>query len=255
MKFTDEHEKDLTTLVKFDNAEFINPIHKMMKDVIDGYVNFRLSSFELAKKHNKPSPIGILSHDKILEVLKAEGLEIWANYNKEIMESELPKDIFKILECNNKSEQLKLLTNLKLSQLSLSKFIIQAYKEYGFKYSVYQFIHNPKNFDESKMPPFAYKKDDNSIRTIGYTTLKDGEIKNAIDHRKVTIAQFLDKGNIWHCFFYDYKSINAKEANGFSHIHYISNAWTLSGEFALETFKKGSRPCSSTPHINYTRHP
>ena len=166
----------------------------------------------------------------------------------------VPDEIFKILECNNKDEQKRILNNnIELTSFSLSKFVIQAYREYGFKYSMYRFTTNPKNFDESKMPPFAYKNDDNTIKTIGHTTMKDGEIKNVIDHRKVTIAKFLDKGNKWHCFFYDYKSMNGKEADGIPHIHYISNAWALSREFSLQKFKEGLRPSSSTPHINYKR--
>jgi hypothetical protein len=254
MKFIDYPSKARTTLVEFDNVEFVNPIHKLMKDVIDGYVNLRLSNFEFAKEHNKPSPFDKYNYDEIVSALKVKGIETWSKYYKEIMESELSSGIFKILECNNKDEQKRILNDdIELTSFSLSKFIIQAYKEYGFKYSMYRFTTNPKTFDGSKMPPFAYKNDDNTIRTIGNTTMKDGEIKNAIDHRKVTIAKFLDKGDIWHCFFYDYKSMNGKEADGTPHIHYISNAWTLSREFSLQKFKEGLRPSSSTPHINYKR--
>ena len=254
MKFINNPSKERSTLIEFGDVEFVNPVHKLMKDTIDGYVNLRLSNFEFAKQHNKQSPFDKYNYDEIVNALKIKGIEMWSEYYKEIMESELPRNIFKILACNNKDEQKRILnTDIELTSYSLSKFIIQAHKEYGFKYSVYRFTTNPKNFDKSKMPPFAYKNEDNTIRIIGNTTMKDGEIKNAIDHRKVIIAKFLDKGDIWHCFFYDYKSMNGKEADGIPHIHYISNAWTLSREFSLQKFKEGFRPSSSTPHIKYRR--
>ena len=54
------------TIAKMDDAEFVNPIDKIMNDIIDGYKALQLSTYQFAFENNKPSPIGIMNTDEIL---------------------------------------------------------------------------------------------------------------------------------------------------------------------------------------------
>jgi hypothetical protein len=171
------------------------------------------------------------------------------------MNTELPMNVLDIFKTRVKAEQKKIMDNIPLlDSKSLQQIIFLAYLEFGFKYSVYRFEHIPKGIDASKMPPFAVAEDDGTIRKVGNTILTDGQLKQVLNQRKVTIAKFLDKGDEWHCFFYNYRSIRGEEAGGIPHIHYFSSSWNLTREYALNKFKEGTYPNSSTSHINYEHH-
>ena len=103
------------------------------------------------------------------------------------------------------------------------------------------------------MPQFAYKKEDGDITIVGDTKLTKGQIKQAIDQRRMLITKFLDKGDIWHCFFYTYKSLSGKESGGLRHMPYVSNAWNFTRKEALLKFRDKYYPFSSVPHIEYIK--
>ena len=89
-----------------------------------------------------------------------------------------------------------------------------------------------------------------SISIIGETTLKEGELKNVILHRKKIVANFLDKGNEWHCFYLTFKALAGKETwnKGQPHCHYLSDKFGVSREEVIQGIKTGNIP--STPvHI------
>jgi hypothetical protein len=256
MQIIREHDlekKDSIMMIKMDNAEFVNPIEKYMNDTIDWYKQFTLNHYRFCFEHNKPSPIGKISLDKIWNHLEREGLKVWAEQYQKIMKEDLPENIFQLLTCNNKTTQIKLLKHpLFFTTKSLSKFIFQAWQKYGFKYSVYHFEHHQKGLNPKELPN-AFLKEDNSFRIYGKTNMKDGQLKNALDGRKNTMVKFLDNGETWHCFYYNYKSINGQENHDIPHIHYISNNWTIPREAVLKELGERHHKFSSSVHVNYTR--
>ncbi len=246
--------KSQLTMAIMGNAEFVNPIEKTMNDVIDSYKAMRLDNFKFAYKHNKLSPIGIFSIDKILKALEIEGLKIWKEQYERIMNTDLPDNIFQILNCTDKNSQIKVFKPpFELSTLSLQKFIFEAWKLYGFKYSDYRFEHSQKGLNSQNLPEGFFLNEQNRIEVYGSTKMKEGELKNAIIHRKVTIAKFLDNDSEWHCFYYNYNSIGGKESGQIPHIHYISSNWTINRETVLEELKKRHHSFNSSVHINYKR--
>ncbi|MBX2925627.1 MAG: hypothetical protein KF746_25745 [Chitinophagaceae bacterium] len=242
------------TIAKMDDAEFVNPIAKAMKDVIDGYKALQLSTYQFAFENNKPSPIGLMSIDEILRHLEWKGLKIWREYYDDIMNAELPDSIYSILNCTDKNAQEKIFKPpFQLSTLSLQKFIFKSWQLHGFTFSDYRFEHHPKGVNENDLPKGLLLNENDTVEIFGNTNLKDGVLKNVIKHRKVTIAKFLDKGSEWHCFYYNYNSINGKETVEIPHIHYISNNWTLDRNVVLNELKKRHHSFSSNVHINYKR--
>ena len=104
----------------------------------------------------------------------------------------------------------------------------------------HQYYYKPKSGRRGKPP--------------SQTTFKiNGE---DVEHRKVIVSKFLDKGDIWHCFFLTFKSLDGKENyhDGQPHLHYISSAWNIPRQEVKEqlTSKKYSLP--SLPHIDFHTH-
>lgn len=248
-------EKSKLTFLKMGDAEFVNPIEKTMNDTIDSYKAMQLDTFQFAHRHGKPSPLGILHIDDILKTLEWNGLKIWKEQYEEIMKSNLPDAIFEILNCTDKDTQIKVFKPpFQLSTTSLQKFIFKAWLLHGFKYSDYRFEHSQKGINEQDLPKGFRLTEENKIEVYGSTKMKEGELKNAILHRKVTIAKLLDSDTEWHCFFYNYNSIGGKESGEIPHIHYISNNWTLSRKTVLDELRKRHHSFTSSVHINYLRY-
>jgi hypothetical protein len=131
--------------------------------------------------------------------------------------------------------------------------IYRAWEEFGYTYSVYTAEHYPAGHDVRKMPRMANIEDDQEVQIIGDTSLSTGQIRSVIKQRTVTIAKVLDKGEIWHCFYCTYKSVNGQETGNMPHIHYISSGWGMSREKVIAEFKKGKYSLPSTPHIPFAR--
>lgn len=249
-------EKSEITMVRTPNAELVNPIEKRKSDIINMNAALRLSTFQFAHKHGKPSPIGKISIEYILNFLEKEGLTFWEECYAEIMQPSLPDIVFGILNNNDKNAQVKALKSpFEFTSLSFQKFTFLAWEQHGFKYSEYLFEHPKKGLDTKELPnAFLLDDDDDSVKVFGSTSLKSGILKNAIRHRKVTIAKFLDRDSEWHCFYYTYNSINGKEAGDIPHIHYISSNWTIDRKIVLEELSKRHHSFTSSVHVNYRRH-
>lgn len=193
--------------------------------------------------------------NEILTQLELEGLKIWKEQYDKIMQTELPESIFKILNCADKEVQIKTFRPpFKLNTLSLQKFVFKAWQLHGLKYSNYRFEHLQKGLNEKELPKGFLLDANQEVEVYGHTKMKKGLLKNAIKHRKVSIAKFLDKDSEWHCFYYNYNSIKGKEANEIPHIHYISNNWKIDRSIVLEELGKRHHSFSSPVHINYGRH-
>lgn len=255
MRYPNSNGNGFYSLVTVEDFEFSNPILKMKENIIAASLNLDKSYLDLIKEEIDIAAKEIPTAAAIIErVLHINAIKGWDQMYKEIMSSTLPDKLFDLLECNSKKEQWKILHGLSLSTDSLYKFIFQSYKNYGFTNSSYTIVHNHTGFNSTNMPSFAYKEKDNSITKIGSTTLTDGEIKMSIEQRKVVIAKFLEKDDIWHCFFYTYNSMLGKETGNKPHMHYVSSAWNFTREEALLKLRDKHYSFSSVPHIDFINH-
>src|SRR5665647_1975084 len=200
-----EEGRHRTVMVEFDNVEYANPIEAQIKKAVHGLAEIRMAGLRLSLDTDENSPIKSFSEDELYSVCLNIAEKDWQKKYQEIIDTELPTGLLDILTCNSKAEQIRIIgKDMTLTSIMLNKFSFLAYTDYGYLFSMYSFETLPKGVDDSEMPRMAIKRDDNTVEKYGGTSMKDGQIKNAIDHRKRTIAKFFDKGDIWHCFFYDY---------------------------------------------------
>ena len=95
---------------------------------------------------------------------------------------------------------------------------------------------------------------DGSVTKFGYTSLKDGQIRQAIDHRKSRRADILDRDEKWYCFYWTWKSIDGKESSKKfdEHIHYIDYTWGLTREHVLNELNSKDYKLNGI-HINFEK--
>lgn len=176
--------------------------------------------------------------------------EAWAKRYDEIINTKVPENFVKLLTCDSKKEQIQLLKGQGLSPFQLIGFIFKAWTDFGFSFSSYTAEHHHKGLDESALPTFIHV-DGDKVKTAGETTLTEGQLKNVVNYRKVTVSKFLDKGDIWHCFFLTYRSLRGEETwkDGQPHFHYISDKWGYPRKDAVEQLK-GEKYPSTSVHID-----
>ena len=252
IKIYDDKANSFYSIKEVGDFEYVNPIEKMIEVTRNISIINDRNLLSLLPKDNIYSKLNIHTQEKVIDkVLEKNALKLWEDYLKRIMSEVLPSKLFDILESHDKKEQKKILKGISFTIDGLMWFIIQAFENYGFTFSQYLSRHYPNNFDVSQLPNFAIKNKDNHIKTIGDTTLTEGQIKSAIEQKHAVVAKFLDKGNIWHCFFQTYKSVNGDEVNQRPHLHYISHAWGLSREEVLFQLRSKNYKLPSTPHIDF----
>jgi hypothetical protein len=166
-------------------------------------------------------------------------------------EIKVPVNLAKLFGSNKKAVQEVLLKGLVLTPDILMGFLIKA-EESGYTLSQYISEHSPKGVDMSKMP-LAYRvKKDGEVQTLGKTELSDGQLKQALENRKVTVAKFLDKVDEWHCFFVTFRSLKGGETwlgEKQPHYHYISNTFGLTRDEVVKQIKSEKYKLGSLPHI------
>jgi hypothetical protein len=169
----------------------------------------------------------------------------------ELSKIKIPENFISVLTAGSKKEQVKLLKGQSITPDQLLAFLFRAHTEFGFSFSQYIGEHNHKGLDVSQMPIVVEIKD-NEVRKVGKTTLSDGQLKHAVDQRKVIVSKFLDNGKEWHCLFLTYDSIKGKETwkNGQPHYHYISDKFGIPREKVVEQLKSNNYSLGSLPHID-----
>jgi len=162
------------------------------------------------------------------------------------------KDVFKkLLISTNKRDQIRLLKGVTFSIDEIIALSFKAYTDFGYLYSRYFFEVVPNGFEGRILPHFYGIKDDGTIDKNGPTDLSDGELRHIIENRKVVVSQFLEKDDVWHCFFITYRSIAGKEnwKNGQTHYHYISSAFNVTKDDFIESMRSG-KYLSTPVHID-----
>lgn len=228
------------TIFEAPDFEYVNPIeyyaesHKqtcftIMRDML------------LAKK----LPFPIQDIDRIIQK-KAE--QEWEEKYNEIIQTEVPQNFIDLLTADSKNEQVKLLKGQSLTPDQLIAFIFKAWTDFGFSFSQYKAEYAQKGLDKGDMPQVVEVKDD-KVEKVGSTSLSDGQLKQAVEHRKVIISKFLDNGASWHCLFVTFKSLKGGEnwKDGQPHYHYISDKFgherdKVVAELTNEKYKLGNLP-------------
>lgn len=235
-KIMDEDGKGFVRVFRDDIVEKVNPIEYYLnweiKVIATNYHDFLevkdpFLANELPKDYYVDYVIREMENKKLFQ---------------SIIQREVPSNFLKLFETSKKKEQLSLLKGMAINPDQLITLVFKSYSKYGFLYSRYRFKTLPKNFNNKQLPKLAHIKDDGTIKTTGKTDLKEGEIKNLIEHRKVIVAHFFDKGDVWHCLFSTYDSIAGRERwkGGQPHYHYISSAFGFTREEVLERMKSGN---------------
>lgn len=234
------------TIITTPDVERVNPIEYYSK--LEMTSDVFLLKEELMRFHRYSTDNSILD-----EIISKKVKENWEERYQEIINTEIPLSLKKILVANKKKDQVKLLRGLSLNSDELMAFIFYAWNKHGFAFSQYRAEHQRKGLAEGELPTFAYIED-GIIDRIGESNLTDGELKQAIEQRTVVVSKFFDKDNEWHCFFSTYNSLKGEEnwQNGQPHFHYISNRFGIPRDKVVESLKSRYYTLGSLPHIKIT---
>jgi hypothetical protein len=177
------------------------------------------------------------------KVFEENAQKRWAVRLEEILKAEAPPTFLSLFGSTSKQEQERLLEGSSLTPEQLAAFFFKAYTDYGFTYSKYTSEHLPEGIDDSKLPRLIHVKD-GKVTTAGQTSLTEDQLKSVVSDRRVTVANFLDHGNEWHCLFTIYRSLRGEEPwqDGQPHYHYISDRWGISRDEAVNRLKSRKYP-------------
>lgn len=240
--FPKEDGTGFFTIFEGKNVEFIEPIPYFL----ELYFKIRLSLFTTEMSIEHPEIPLELVRNKLSDQIQNDIVDEFMK----IIETPVPNNFIKLFTCSSKKEQIQLLKGASIHPFQLEAFIIKAWKDHGYSFSNYKAEHRPKGFESAKLPKLGVLKE-NSIETIGNTSLSKGQVKQVIQQRSVIISKFIDKGSEWHCFFTTYNSLKGAENwnNGQPHYHYISDKFGIKRDEVVRTLKSNFYNLGSLPHI------
>ena len=239
----DDDGKGSTIASISEDIEFVDPISYLARRTI----KTRILVYKQILKLKNPT----CTDDAIAKAAVRQGEIDWKEHYNDLIKTEIPPALISLLKADSKKDQIKILKGLQLTPENLWVFIFKAFTDYGYTYSEYRTERLPKNIEKVSMPKLAtLNRKTGKVKKVGGSSLTDGQIKQAIEQRKVVSAKFMDNANGWHCFFITYRSIGGEESwkNGQPHFHYISDKFGISREDAVNQFKSDSYPTTSV-HI------
>jgi hypothetical protein len=241
-KFTEENSDKSFTFFHSDNFEYVNPYQYLSELFISS--NMRMM-IDLIRSNNPEIPLKLVE-----QYIRKKAQKEWLAYLKELEETPIPQNIISLLKTNSKKEQLKFLKNLSISQKQMRAFVFKTSKEYNYTYSHYRGEKFHSGLDITELPEVLEIKD-GIINRIGETKLTEGQLKQALRHRKVIIAKFFDQETTWHCFFLTFESLKGKETwkDGLPHYHYISDKFGIPRQKVVEQLKSCKYNLGTLPHI------
>ncbi|NNV53961.1 hypothetical protein [Limnovirga soli] len=231
------------TIFNSPDFEFVDPTQHFAESFIVTNVSMMRDLILLKKP---PIPLEFIEN-----FIHKEALKDWFKKLKDINDTKIPDNLIALLTANTKKDQIKLLKNLSITPDQLIGFIFKAWTDYGFRFSQYTSEYYQNGLDKSKMPKLVEIKGD-TVFKIGDTSLTDGQLKQAVDHRKVIVAKFFDNKTSWHCFFLTFDSLKGKETwkNGQPHYHYISDKFGIDRQKVVEQLKGRKYNLGNLPHID-----
>lgn len=231
------------TIFHSPDFEYVNPIEYYSSKTIASNISI-LKDILLLKYPNLKLEV-IEKH-----ILEKETLE-WEEKLKQILNTEIPLNFISILSTNSKKEQINLLKGLSINPEQLLAFLFKSKTDYGYLFSQYTSEHHHNGLELKNMPKLVEIKNDKVVK-VGNTTLTDGQLKQAVNHRKVIVAKFIDKEDEWHCLFLTFDSIRGKESwnGGQPHYHYISDKFGITRAEVLSQLKSRTYNLGSLPHID-----
>lgn len=246
-RFGNSFKNGQYSILEYDDFEFKNPLPQFKKIHIELLMSLNRDLLKL-KGYD-------ISNELVEKVLLEDALKEWQIELGRLKEIKVSENLLKLLETDNKNEQIKLLKGLSLTSDELTAYIIKAYEIHGYKYSHYSATHFGSGFKVSQFPELIHV-DNETIHTIGETELSLGQQKQIVEHRQGIVSKFLDKGDKWHCFFITYKSLSGKEGfkNGQPHFHYISNSWNIQRNNLKKQLANKKYTLPSLPHIDFYSH-
>jgi ribosomal small subunit protein bTHX len=237
----------LVSIRQKDTFELVDPIKY--------YGDYYVTSHMIKSGISKSELYGKVKPSEKGKKLFIEGKILWNKKLAEIKKINIPKNLIDLLSTTKKSEQVKLLKGVVLTTDLLAALIFEACENYGYKLSQYKSEIPQDQFDSKKMP-LAYEVQDNGdVKKIGKTELSDGQLKQAINQRKMTISKFLEKDDVFHCFFTNQNSLNGVETwlgKKQPHFHYISNTFGLKKEKILKELSSKKYKLGNLPHLKIT---
>ncbi|NDV43111.1 30S ribosomal protein THX [Flagellimonas sediminis] len=219
------NKKTGETLISFRGEDIIKPVDpvKYYKDnfIVKQMIMRGIPKEELNGK-TKPS-------DKNMEIF-IEANQLWNKQYTQIKKTPIPENLIKLLSTTKKADQEKLLKGVELTPDLIAALIFEASEKHGYRMSQYRTDIPQKGIDESDLPKAFMEQEDGTVKKFGKSDLSDGQLKQAIQHRRVTIGKFLERGDVWHCFFTNYKSLRGEEkwlGKKQPHYHYVSSGFGL----------------------------
>ncbi len=192
-----------------------------------------------------------LSSDFIEDKVRKDAVDTWTKTLKQIRQTEVPKNILAAFKADSKKVQVKSLKNASIdADNQLPALAFKLWEDYGYTLSQYTSEHLRNGLDEAEMP-FLVELEEGRVNKVGATNLTDGQLKQAVEYRRVIISKFFDSGEKWHCLFYTYESLGGKESwnNGQPHYHYISDKFGFSRSEVLAQLKNRKYNLGNLPHV------
>ncbi len=233
------------TIFHSPDFEYVNPIEYYSSKTIAQHISI-LKDIFLLKYPN-------LKFELIEKYILEKEISAWEEKLKKILNIKIPINFISILSASSKKEQINLLKGLSINPEQLLAFLFTSKENFGYLFSQYTSEHHHNGLEVENMPKLVEIKNDKVIK-VGNTTLTDGQLKQAINHRKVIVAKFIDKEDEWHCLFLTYDSIRGKESwnGGQPHYHYISDKFGIPRAEVLSQLKSRTYNLGSLPHIELT---
>jgi len=247
-KFGNPGDSGKYVVREYDDFEYVNPEHQIMQMFIASNMSFERDILQMK---------GFDAPDELMgKILFKRAIKEWENQLEKFKSVKVPENMLKLLEADRKKNQVRLLKNISLTSDELIAFILMAHEIYGYTYSQYKASHHHEGLDERQLPEIIHIDDDGTVNNVGETSMTEGQQKQVVEHRKVTVSKFLDHGDKWHCFFLTFKSLVGKEnyKDGQPHLHYISSFWNIPRESVKEQLTSKKYGLPSLPHLDFHTH-
>ena len=248
LRIHDSVNQSIHSIYTEPDCEYVNPIERFQVSTINSFAQMERDVLQLQFP-------GVPIPRKIESMIVKRAVKSWKRILQRGLVTKIPCELFQLLEATSKREQEVLLKGLKFSSDQFIAFIYKSFLLHKFTFRQYTAEFSQKGINEGDLPLIAYVEDE-KLEIVGNSPLSEGQLKQAIQHRKRTIAKFFDRGTVWHCFFITYKSLREERwRDGQPHYHYISDKFGLERSDVVNQLKSESYKLSSLPHIDLLGYP